>query len=109
MRILIIVGVQLLAVAAYGTGMFLFISVVWSKWYPTLQDKLGSTLVKWVFKVGLNGLAGFGGYLYAHYYLNTLTGVDPNNFPKTLLAISFAFFTHMGCSICAVPRQPQLQ
>jgi hypothetical protein len=25
------------------------------------------------------------------------------------LGISFAFFTHVGCSIYAVPRQPQLQ
>jgi hypothetical protein len=31
MRILISAGVPLFAVAVYGIGMFLFISVVWSK------------------------------------------------------------------------------
>jgi hypothetical protein len=91
MRILISAGVPLFAVAVYGIGMFLFISVVWSKWYPVLQNKLNPTLVKWVFKFMLNGLAGFGGYMYAHYYLNSLTGVDPNNFPKTLLAFTVPF------------------
>jgi hypothetical protein len=95
MRILIIVGIPLLTTAAYGIGMFMFISAVWYKWYPVLQNKLNPTMAKWVVKVGLNGLAGFGGYLYAHYYLNTLTGVDPNNFPKALLALTIPFMGYV--------------
>jgi hypothetical protein len=85
----------LVAVAAYGVGLVLFISVVWYKWYPALQATLYPALLKWVFKVGLNGLAGFVGYLYAHHYLNTLTGVDPNNFPKTLLAFTVPFAAYV--------------
>ena len=73
---------SLAAVGAYGFGLFLFISAVWYKWYPALQAKLHPTLLKWVFKVGLNGLAGFVGYLYAHHYLNTITGVESEQFPQ---------------------------
>jgi len=91
MNILRIIWVEGLIVAAYGIGMFMFISAVWYKWYPALQDKLNSVITTWVIKVGLNGLAGFLGYLYAHDYLNTLTGVDPNNFPKTLLAFTVPY------------------
>ena len=79
---LISAGVPLFAVAVYGIGLFLFISVVWSKWYPVLQNKLNPTLVKWVFKFMLNGLAGFGGYMYAHYYLNSLTGGRSEQFSQ---------------------------
>jgi hypothetical protein len=77
MRNLIIALVPWLGVLGYGIGLFMFISVVWKKWYPWVREKLNPTLVTWVFKVGLNGIAGYGGYLYARYYLNTLTGVDP--------------------------------
>jgi hypothetical protein len=91
MRILIGVAVPLIATVLYSIGLFSFIYAVWSKWYPTLQNKFNHTVTTWVFKIGLNGLAGFGGYLYAHMYLNTLTGVDPNNFPKTLLAFTVPF------------------
>jgi hypothetical protein len=40
MNILRIIWVEGLIVAAYGIGMFMFISAVWYKWYPALQDKL---------------------------------------------------------------------
>jgi hypothetical protein len=84
-------GLPWLVVVVYGTAMVLFISVVCSKWYPVLQAKLNPTFVTWVFKVLLHGVAAFVGYLYAHRYLNTITGVDPNNFPKTLLAFTVPF------------------
>jgi hypothetical protein len=75
---------------------------VWYKWYPALQAKLHPALLKWVFKVGLNGLAGFVGYLYAHHYLNTITGVDPNNFPKTLLALTVPFAAYIWLTFIAL-------
>ena len=70
MRSLIGVMVPWLVLALYGIAMISFIYAVWSKWYPILQNKLNRTVMTWVFKIGLNGLATFGGYMFAHRYLN---------------------------------------
>jgi hypothetical protein len=78
---------QLLVGTIYLTATVMFISAVWRKWYPALKNKLNPTLGGWLL-VLLNASFGFVGHLVARYYLNTLTGVDPNNFPKALLAFT---------------------
>jgi TRAP-type C4-dicarboxylate transport system permease small subunit len=88
--------------------------MVWYEWYPKLKNTLDSVLVRYVF-VGLTFLAGVYGYIQARHYLNTLTGVEPSNFPTTLLtftaiAILTAWIMLIGVcgALCSITYMFQL-
>jgi hypothetical protein len=68
-----------------------FIHWVWRRAYPALQQKLGPTVMRYVYAALVAATGGMA-FVFARLYLNTLTGVDPGNFPKALTALTtFAF------------------
>jgi hypothetical protein len=87
------IWVQVVIWTIYGISTLMFIFTVWSKWYPALKTKLNPTMRRWLLVI-LNALAGFLGHVYARHYLNTLTEVDPTNFPRALLAFTVPATTY---------------
>jgi hypothetical protein len=65
----------------------IFIAKIWYKWYPRIKQKLDPAIGRALFVV-LNGIAGVYAHILARHYINTLTGVDPNNFPTVLLTFT---------------------
>jgi hypothetical protein len=74
-------------IIVYVVCTIIFIAEIWRKWYPALKQKLSPAIGRALF-VTLNALAGILAHISARHYLNTLTGVDPNNFPTTLLTFT---------------------
>jgi hypothetical protein len=64
-----------------------FIHWVWRRGYPALQQKLGPTGMRYMYGALVTATGGLA-YVFARLYLNTLTGVDPGNFPKALTALT---------------------
>jgi hypothetical protein len=64
-----------------------FIHWVWRRAYPAFQHKLGPTGMRYVHRALLMVTGGLAA-VFAHQYLNTLTGVAPDNFPKAFLALT---------------------
>lgn len=70
-----------------------FIRWVWSRGYPALKQKLGPTGIDYVRRpflwlLGMNGPLLVFAYISARASINTLTGVDPTNFPYALATLT---------------------
>jgi hypothetical protein len=76
-----------------------FIHWVWRQAYPALQQKLGPTVMRYVYKLLVIAIGGLA-FVFARQYLNTLTGVDPGNFPTARIAL--ATFALVPASIFSI-------
>jgi hypothetical protein len=70
-----------------GICSLAFLHWVWRRAYPALQHQLGPTGMRYVSGLLVLAIGGLA-FVFARLYLNTLTGVDPGNFPKALTALT---------------------
>jgi hypothetical protein len=59
----------------------------WRHEYPNLKDTLNAPLMR-LLLLGLSWLAGLLAYIQARNWIMALTEVDPNNFPRALIAFA---------------------
>jgi hypothetical protein len=63
----------------------------WRHVYPALKETLNAPLVR-LLLLGLSWLAGLLAYIQARVWIMVLTEVDPNNFPRALIAFAGLIF-----------------
>jgi hypothetical protein len=63
----------------------------WRHVYPTLKDTLDKPLMR-LLLLAVSWLAGLLAYIQARGWIMLLTEVDPNNFPRTLIAFAGLIF-----------------
>src|SRR5262245_585088 len=63
----------------------------WRHVYPTLKDTLDKPLMR-LLLLGVSWLAGLLAYIQARLWIMLLTEVDPNNFPRALIAFAGLLF-----------------